>query len=165
NRPVMKELLRAAPRLGLRPSRTARIVGGFVLDKLADEGEGYQEHLARHQAVDHDRARIRSYLVPAATSTDRRQQLQRAARREAQTLSQLGQHPGILGYRAYVDDGPLGPAVVFEAFDEALPLHVFLRQEPDLSFDERLHILQSVVEAVAHCHRAGALHRNLSPAS
>src|SRR5262249_19090767 len=135
------------------------------LDKLVDEGEGYQEHLAKHQTVEHDRARIRSYLVPAATSTARRQQLERAARREAQTLSQLGQHPGILGYRAYVDDGPLGPAVLFETFDGALPLHLFLRQEPNLSFDERLRILQSIVEAVAHCHRAGVLHRNLSPAS
>jgi len=165
NRPMMKAILQAAPRLGLRPSRTARIVGGFVLDKLVDEGEGYQEHLAQHQAVEHDRARIRSYLVPAATSTTRRHQLERAARREAQTLSQLGQHPGILGYRAYVDEGPLGPAVVFETFDGSLPLHLFLRQEPELSFDDRLHILQAIVEAVAHCHRAGVLHRNLSPAS
>ena len=165
NRPVMKALLQAAHRLGLRPSRTARIVGGFELERLADEGEGYQEHLARHPAVERDRARIRSYLVPAATSSARRAQLERAARREAQTLSQLGQHPGILGYRTFVEDGPLGPAVIFEAFDDALPLHIFLKQEPDLSFDERLHILQAIVEAVAHCHRAGILHRNLSPAS
>ncbi len=165
NRPMMKEILRVAPRIGLRPSRTARIVGGFVLDHLAGEGEGYQEHLAHHQDVEHDKARIRSYLVPAATSTERRQQLERAARREAQTLSQLGQHPSILGYRAFVNDGPLGPAVVFETFDGALPLHLFLRQEPDLSFDDRLQILQLIVEAVAHCHRVGVLHRNLSPAS
>lgn len=165
NRPMMKALLQVTPRLGLRPSRNARVVGGFVLEQLVDEGEGYQEHLGRHQVVERDRARIRSYLVPAATSTARRHQLERAARREAQTLSQLGQHPGILGYRAFVDEGPLGPAVVFESFDGALPLHVFLRQEPDLSFDERLLILQAVVESVAHCHRAGVLHRNLSPAS
>ena len=165
NRPMMKTILLAANRLGLRPSRTARIVGGFVLETLADEGEGYQEHLAHHNAVERDRARIRSYLVPGATSIPRRQQLERAARREAQTLAQLGQHPGILGYRAFVDDGPLGPAVVFEAFDGAQPLHIFLRQEPDLSFDDRLAILQAVVETVAHCHRAGVLHRNLSPAS
>jgi serine/threonine protein kinase len=165
NRPIMKDLLQAAPRLGLRASHNARIVGGFVLDKLVDEGEGYQEHLGKHQSLDHDKARIRSYLVPAATSVSRRQQLERAARREAQTLSQLGQHPGILGYRAYVEDGPLGPAVIFETFEHALPLHLFLRREPSLSFDERLHILQSIVESVAHCHRAGVLHRNLSPAS
>lgn len=165
NRPMMKAILRATHALGLRPSRAARIVGGFELERLAGEGEGYQEHLARHPAVEGDRARIRSYLVPAATTTARRAQLERAARREAQVLSQLGQHPNVLGYRAFVDGGPLGPAVVFEAFERALPLHIFLRQEPDLSFDERLNLLQSIVEAVAHCHREGILHRNLSPSS
>ena len=165
NRPMMKAIVQAANRLGLRPSRTARVVGGFTLEALADEGEGYQEHLARHATVGHDRARIRSYLVPAATTPDRRHQLERAAHREAQTLAQLGQHPAILGYRAYVEGAQLGPAVVFEAFEGALPLHVFLRQHPSLSFDERLHVLQVIVEAVAHCHRVGVLHRNLSPAS
>jgi serine/threonine protein kinase len=165
NRPTMKALVQAAQRLGLRQSRASRIVAGYHLETLLDEGEGYQEHLAHHPSVDSDRARIRSYLVPAATSSARRTQLERAARREAQTLSQLGQHPGILGYRTFVEEAPLGPAVVFEPFDGAVALHTFLRQEPNLSFDERLQILQSIVEAVAHCHRAGVLHRNLSPAS
>lgn len=165
NRPMMKQLLQAAHRIGLRPSTTARVVGGYQLGALVDEGEGYQEHLATNAAVERDRARVRSYLVPAATSTDRRAQLHRAARREAQTLAQIGQHPGILAYRSFVDDAPLGPAVLFEAFEDALPLHSFVRQEPGLTFDERLGLLQQIVEAVAHCHRSGVLHRNLSPAS
>ena len=165
NRPMMKAILQTASRLGLRASKRARQVGGFALETLVDEGKGYQEHLAHHTSVESDRARIRSYLVPAATSPERRQQLERAARREASTLAQLGQHPNILGYRNFAEDGALGPAVVFEAFDGALPLHVFLRQERDLSFDDRLGILQALVEAVAHCHRTGVLHRNLSPAS
>ncbi|HEU4577730.1 MAG TPA: protein kinase [Polyangiaceae bacterium] len=165
NRPMMKQLLQAAHKIGLRPSTTARIVGGYQLGELFDEGDGYQEHLARNAAVERDQARVRSYLVPAATSTERRAQLHRAARREAQTLAQIGQHPGILAYRSFVDDAPLGPAVLFEAFEDSLPLHAFLRQEPNLTFDERLGILQQIVEAVAHCHRSGVLHRNLSPAS
>ena len=165
NRPMMKQLLQAAHKIGLRPSTTSRVVGGYQLGELLDDGEGYQEHLARNAAVDRDQARVRSYLVPAATSVERRSQLHRAARREAQTLAQIGQHPGILAYRSFVDDAPLGPAVLFEAFEDALPLHAFIRQEPNLTFDERLGILQQIVEAVAHCHRSGVLHRNLSPAS
>lgn len=165
NRPMMKQLLQAAHKIGLRPSTTSRVVGGYQLGELLDDGEGYQEHLARNAAVDRDQARVRSYLVPAATSGERRSQLHRAARREAQTLAQIGQHPGILAYRSFVDDAPLGPAVLFEAFEDALPLHAFIRQEPNLTFDERLGILQQIVEAVAHCHRSGVLHRNLSPAS
>ena len=165
NRPMMKQLLQAAHKIGLRPSTTARVVGGYQLGELVDDGEGYQEHLAKNMVVQTDQARVRSYLVPAATSADRRSQLHRAAKREAQTLAQIGQHPGILAYRSFVDDGPLGPAVLFEAFEDALPLHAFIRQEPNLTFDERLGLLQQIVEAVAHCHRSGVLHRNLSPAS
>lgn len=165
NRPTMKALIQAAQRIGLRQSRGSRLVSGYTLGDLVDEGEGYQEHLAHHPSVTTDKVRVRSYLVPAATTATRRAQLERAARREAQTLAQLGQHPQILGYRAFVEDAPLGPAVIFEPFTDGVALHTFLRNEPDLSFDERLHILQAIVEAVAHCHRAGVLHRNLSPAS
>ncbi|MBK6462392.1 MAG: protein kinase [Myxococcales bacterium] len=165
NRPMMKQILQAAHKIGLRPSTSARVVGGYQLGELADDGEGYQEHLAKNMVVQSDQARVRSYLVPAATSADRRSQLHRAAKREAQTLAQIGQHPGILAYRSFVDDGPLGPAVLFEAFEDALPLHAFVRQEPNLTFDERVGLLQQIVEAVAHCHRSGVLHRNLSPAS
>lgn len=165
NRPMMKQLLQAAHRIGLRPSTTARVVGGYRLGELVDDCEGYQEHLAKNTAVERDQARVRSYLVPAATSAERRAQLHRAARREAQTLAQIGHHPGILAYRSFVEDAPLGPAVLFEAFEDALPLHAFMRQEPNLTFDERLGLLQQIVEAVAHCHRASVLHRNLSPTS
>ncbi len=165
NRPMMKQLLQTAHRIGLRPSTTARMVGGYQLGELLDDGEGYQEHIAKNAAVERDQARVRSYLVPAATSAERRAQLHRAARREAQTLAQIGQHPGILAYRSFVDDAPLGPAVLFEAFEDSLPLHAFIRQEPSLTFDERLALLQQIVEAVAHCHRSGVLHRNLAPAS
>ncbi len=165
NRPMMKQLLQAAHKIGLRPSTNARVVGGYKLGELVDDGEGYQEHLAKNMVVETDQARVRSYLVPAATSADRRSQLHRAAKREAQTLAQIGQHPGILAYRSFVDDAPLGPAVLFEAFEDSLPLHAFIRQEPNLTFDERLGLLQQIVEAVAHCHRSGVLHRNLSPAS
>ncbi len=165
NRPMMKQLLQAAHKMGLRPSTTSRVVGGYQLGALLDDGEGYQEHLAKNSVVETDQARVRSYLVPAATSSERRAQLHRAARREAQTLAQIGTHPGILAYRSFVDDAPLGPAVLFEAFEDSLPLHAFLRHEPNLTFDERLGLLQQIVEAVAHCHRSGVLHRNLSPAS
>ena len=165
NRPMMRRVQEALRKLGLAPSRAERVVGGYRLEELVDEREGYQEHHAVNDSVEGDLARVRSYLVPRATSTERRHQLERAAQREAKILSRLGHHPTILSYRAYHDSGPLGPAVVFEAFEGGVPLHLFLRQEPDLSFDERLQILQSVVEAMNHCHRLGTQHRNLSPAS
>jgi hypothetical protein len=80
NRPMMKQLLQAAHKIGLRPSTIARMVGGYQLGELLDDGEGYQEHLAKNAAVERDQARVRSYLVPAATSAERRLQLHRAAK-------------------------------------------------------------------------------------
>jgi serine/threonine protein kinase len=165
NRPMMAKVRDAMRKLGLQPSKAKRIVGGYKLGDVLDEGDSYQEHRALSVTVEGDQARVRSYLVPRATSVERRQQLERAAQREAQILARLGQHPGILGYRTYQDDGPLGPAVLFEAFEGGVPLQVFLRGKPDLSFDDRLSLIQQVAEAVDHCHRAGFLHRNLSPAS
>ena len=165
NRPMMRAMRDTLRELGLQPSKASREVAGFKLQRLVDEREGYQEHHAVSTTVEGDATRVRSYLVPKATTTERRHQLERAARREAQVLSRLGHHPRILSYRAYHNDGPLGPAVLFEAFEHGLPLNIFLKREPDLSFDDRLHILQAVVEAVDHCHRADFLHRNLSPAS
>src|SRR5262249_58908683 len=136
---------------------------GYRLGELLDDGEGYQEHLAKNAAVERDQARVRSYLVPAATSAERRSQLHRAAKREAQTLAQIGQHPGILAYPSFVDDAPLRPAVLFEAFEDSLPLHAFIRQDPNLTFDERLGLLQQIVEAVAHSPTSRVLHRNPPP--
>ena len=165
NRPMMRRVREALRKIGLGPSRAQRVVGGYKLGELLDEREGYQEHGAAREGIEGDRARVRSYLVPRATSTERRHQLERAARREAKVLSHLGHHPNILSYRTFHDSGPLGPAVVFEAFEGGVPLDRFLKQEPDLSFDERLEILQAVVEALNHCHRLEIQHRNLSPAS
>ena len=165
NRPVMKEVIRALKRMGLRPSEASRRVAGFRLGQVVDLGEGYQENLAVNEAVATDEARVRSYLVPKATSIERQQRLQRAAKREAAVLARLGAHPRILGYRSYIQDGPLGPAVLFESFKDGLPLHVFMKVEAGLSFDDRLEILSQVVQAVDHCHRADVLHRNLSPSA
>ena len=165
NRPMMREVTQAMRGLGLRPSKQSRMVGGFQLKRLVDEREGYQEHHGVSNAVKGDSARVRSYLVPKATTTERRDQLRRAAQREAQLLARLRHHPSILSYRAYEPDGPLGPAVIFESFERGLPLNLLLKQEPDLSFNERLGVLQQMVEAVDHCHRAELLHRNLSPNS
>ena len=165
NRPMMTKVRDTFRGLGFQPSKAKRIVAGYKLGDVLDEGESYQEHRALSTTVAGDQARVRSYLVPRATTVERRQQLERAAQREAQILARLGQHPGILGYRTYTDDGPLGPAVLFEAFEGGMPLHVFLHKEPDLSFDDRLSLIQQVAEALDHCHRAGFLHRNLSPAS
>lgn len=165
NRRQMKKVVEALHSLGLRPSQALRRVGEYRLGGLLREGPGYQEHTATHASLPDRARRVRSYLVPRATATDRRAQLERAARREAQVLEELGDHPNILSCREYVDNAPLGPALLFESFDGGLPLDMFLRLQPELSFDDRMGILQRVAEALSFCHGRTTLHRNLSPSA
>ena len=162
---MMHEVAKALRAIGLRASAQSRLVAGFQLKELVDEGPGYQEHLGVNTRVATDTARVRIYLVPRQTTSEARELLSRAAQREADVLAQIGRHPNILSYRHFEPNASPGPAVLFEAFPDSLPLHVFLRATPDLSFDDRLAILQQIVEAVDHVHKQGFLHRNLSPAS
>ncbi len=164
NKPLMKAVVQSLQRLGFRPSKASRVVGQYELGPLLSEGEGYQEHQAQHRTLE-KAARVRSYLVPRATTTDRQEQLRRAAKREAQILITLGDHPGILSCTDFHEDAPLGPALLFERFSDALPLDSFLRAHPNLSFDQRLEIIRLMADAVGFCHKKGVLHRNLCPSS
>ena len=165
NRPTMKAVAKALHDLGLRPSEAKRRVGQYRLGRLLDEGQAFQEHLGAHASLPDKTCRVRSYLVPRATSQEFRARLQRAARREAEVLFRIGEHPGILRCLEYVEESPLGPALLFEPCEDALPLAVFLRRHADLSFDDRLEIIEQVAEALHHCHGKDVRHRNLSPAT
>ena len=165
NRRQMASVVKALHELGIRPSQASRRIGEYTLGPLLREGPGYQEHSAAHATLADRSRRVRSYLVPGATVAERRQQLERAARREAEVLENLGEHPSVLSCRSYVENAPLGPALLFEPFDDGLPLDMVIRLRPDLSFDDRMAILQRISEALAFCHGRGVLHRNLSPTS
>jgi len=165
NRPTMEAVRDALSRIGMRASRAARMVGQYQLGELLDEGQGYQEHIAEHTALDRHEARCRSYLAPKATTTERKSRLERAAHREADVLLRLGEHPNVLRCLEYHDSAPLGPALVFERFEGGEPLDLLIHRHPDLSFDDRLAIIQQVGEALHFCHRQDVVHRNLSPSS
>lgn len=163
NRPTMRAVAQALHDLGLRPSKASRLVGEYRIGELLAEGPGYQEHLGQHLAIPALKARLRSYLVPRATTVERKAQLERAAQREANVLSGLGEHPLILRCTGYKADAPLGPALLFETFEDGEPLDLFVRRETGLAFDDRLAIIEKVAQALNYCHRKNVLHRNVSP--
>lgn len=169
NAPISREVVRALQKIGLRPSVAARLVGPYRLGELLDEDDAYQEHQGEHTSLSSRKARIRTYLVPRATTAARRDQLQRAARREAEVLTGLGDHPGILSCREFIEDASLGPSLVFEVLEGGVPLDAFVRAQREagqpLSFDDRLQLIQLIAEALQHCHRRNVLHRNLEPRS
>ncbi len=166
DRPTAKAVAEALKAIGVRKSQGALRVGSYVLGALIDEGPGYQDRSAQKERFPDIRRRVRSYLVPQSPTAERREQLIRAAEREAKILTAIGDHPRILRMTDYEADGPTGgPCVLFEDFDGARPLDAFLRQHATLPFDQRLQIIEQVADALGYCHRKRVLHRGLAPSA
>lgn len=161
---VVRETLAALKSYGLRESVGALKVEGLHVRQLLEDGVHFQDHLGEHESVSGLKRRVRCFLVPASVTAEKRDQLLRAARREAQHLAALADHKGILRLVSYVADGPQGgPCIILEHVEDAQPLDIFLRANPNLSFDQRVSIIQQVAEALDFCHRKQVIHRGLNP--
>lgn len=160
--PAMRDVAQALGALGLRARKGKSFVGTYELGALLGEGPGYQDRVATHRDQKSFTRRARTYAVPQQTSVERRQQLRRAADRESQLLWDVREHPNVLRFADYVTDAELGPTVLFDAFD-GIPLDAFLRNDKQLSFFERIDIVEQVGRALAYCHRKGVVHGALSP--
>lgn len=166
DRPLAQRTTEALLKIGLRDSVASRKVGNLVLTDVLLDRPGYQDHAARNERLDKERARVRTYQIAHGTTAEQRGQLVRAAEREASMLSLLSDHPSILRLKSYVAEGPTGaPCVVFDDFKDGTPLDAFLRANPALSLDERVGLIQTLAEALGYCHRKDVLHRGLAPSA
>ena len=164
-RPLAKDIAHVLKNeLGLRPRKGKLRIGDWQLEALLSEGEHYQDRLASHTGISDQRRRARTYLVPLQTSVELRQQLRRAADREAQLLFDVRDHNHVLRIEDYQTDAAVGPTVFFEHFD-GLPLDTFLRHNPKLEFGKRIEIIEQVGRALVYCHRRRVIHGGLSPES
>ncbi len=164
NEPQMRAVAQALDAIGIRASKGVARVGAYELGSIVEEGSGYQDRAAQHAENTSFKRRARIYLVPQQTSVERRQQLRRAADREARLLEDVKEHPNVLRLLDYVTDSPLGPTVLFDAFD-GVPLDAFLRSHPDLSFGQRVELVDKVGRALHHCHRKSVVHGGLAPSA
>ncbi len=165
NTPLRNALLEAAKQIGLRARKARELVGSYELGQVIAEGPGYQDRVAEHQSVQGMRRRARIYLVPEQTGIERRQQLKRAADREVNVLLDVRGSPFILSCTEYVADAERGPTVLFDDFEQGLPLDAFLRSHPDLTFEDRIELIGQLASALAYCHKRGVVHGGVSPSS
>lgn len=164
DKPTARAVEGALKNIGIRPSKGALKVGAYAVEELLEEGPGYQDYSAKNERMPDLRRRVRSYFGPQATTAERREQLRRAAEREARILTAIGDHPGILRMTDYDAEGlGGGPCLLFEHFDDARPLDAFVRDNKTLSLDHKLSIIGQIGDALAYCHRKQVLHRGLSP--
>lgn len=162
-RPLLDDIRQALGRLGLKKRNVEASAGSWLLGEIVEEGAGYQDRIARHRDDASKRRRARIYLVPQEERLERRQQLRRAADREWRLLWELREHPGILHAVDQLADAPLGPVVLFDELEGSRQLDSFLRENPDLGFEERLKLVQQIGAALAFCHKKGIVHGALSP--
>ncbi len=164
DRPLAKAIAQALEQAGIRPSRRARKIGDFVLNRQIMEGKNFQDWLATHVKLDEVKRRVRLYLVPGGATADQRETIERAALREFQILDSL-QHPGIL--RTYgCPEHELGPTVIFEHYPKSIRLDHYLAQcGPRLTPELRLDLLRQIAEVVRFAHDKKTVHRALSPQS
>lgn len=165
DRPTMRATVQALKDIGFRARKGKLHVGQYQLGELLDETDAYQDREASHRDIQSQKRRARTYLVPEQTSVERRQQLLRAANREAQLLYEVREHPGVLTYTDFISDAPLGPTVLLDLFDGGVPLDAYLRQNPALSLEQRVGIIAQVGRALDHCHKKEVVHGALSPAA
>ncbi len=167
NKPTVDAVVAALGRPGaLVPSRAELRLGDFQLQKVIEDGPGYQDWLALHDRTKAMARRIRLYLLPPSASAERKRQLRRAAEREAKLLTALD-HPSILRVHDYRDPGPTdGPALAFEHLEDAQTLESLVRLEhARLPFSERVTIVERLAEALHYCHGKSVFHRGLHPGS
>ncbi len=164
DRPTSKIVAQAIEQAGIRPSQRSRKVSDYVLDRLINEGPGYQDWEATHSTLKSVRRRVRIYNVRVSATIEERSTIERAARREAELLEML-QHPGVLRREGFTEH-ELGPALIFEHDPAAMRLDHFLAQHHDqLTVEHRLDLLRQISEVIRFAHDKRVVHRSLSPQS
>lgn len=161
-----RKIQEALKAIGVAPAKARRIVGGFLLTDILEEGPGYQDWLAVGTNVSELRRRVRAYLVPQATSRERREQLARAAEHEARLLTAVGEHGSILHVQGYFPETELGsPCLVFDHWEDVETLGTYIRRHPELPLERRVALIDKIGDALSYCHRKQVVHRGLHPGS
>ena len=164
DRPLARIVSQAIEQAGIPGQPRQRRVSDYLLERLIEEGPGYQDWEAGHAQNLGGKRRVRLYLVWNEATAEDRQMVERAARRDFQ-LTEALQHPGVLRALGFTEH-EVGPAIVFEHDPNALRLDHFLAQRGDrLPVDVRLDLMRQIAEVVRFAHQKKVVHRALSPRS
>lgn len=169
DRPTAKAIVKQLATAGIRAARKEQRFGSWTAQGEIGRGPGYQEYLAFHRSLpknqEASQARLRIYRRPShEDSREHQERLHQIAKREFQNLYQLRDCSQVLQARDFCENSlSHEPAIAFEAFDGAAAFSSYLRQNPNLSFEARLSVVEQVAHALHACHRKEVLHRGLHP--
>lgn len=163
--PAATKIRQLVTNAGFAPTPRRRMVGQYSLESAdpLDEGPHWQDVLAVHPTLDRVRRRVRLFPVPPGASQQQRDEVARAARREF-LFTQGIQHPGIAAPLELVGESDLGPALLFDYDESAVPLDTFLREHgAALGLDVRLSLIRQIADALRYAHQRKLVHRALTP--
>ncbi|CAM2856626.1 BREX system serine/threonine kinase PglW [Saccharomonospora xinjiangensis] len=159
-------LPRLLERIGIRASVAhLRFGDDWVLaNEVLDAGPTWEDRLAERTSLVHEQGRVRIYLTEQQAVEERRQSVERAARREYQVLQGIT-HRGI-AQAVQIREHQGGPAILFrhDASDLRLDSYLDVHGE-NLSIDTRLDLVRQLAEAVQYAHHRSLYHRALSARS
>ena len=133
-----------------------------------DLGPGPDEVFHAYQAVHINipgrYARAKKYYAKTAFSTgDLKDDLHRF-QRDMQALVKMEHHPNIVQVYDYQPDRDSSDAYwLLREWIKGITLQDRLNNGPDILFQERMHILYDILDALDCCHSNDILHRNLIP--
>ena len=156
-------------KIGLAPMDRALSLGEYTLAKRSlDSGPTWTDYEAEHQRLG-GTSRVRLYHYGEKTSKNEHRSVERAAKREYQSLEGIS-HEGIVKaeYFGVIENagGNLGPAIAFRHHDSWQRLDHFMAEHgADLDVDARMEMVRQLAEAVNHAHRNRLFHRALAARS
>lgn len=163
SRHVLPKLLET---VGIRAS-TAHLRFGddwTLAGEVLDAGPTWEDRLAERDGLVREEGRVRIYLTEQQAGEERRQSVERAARREYQVLQGIN-HRGI-AQAVQIREHQGGPAILFHHRATDLRLDSYLDVHGErLSNQTRLDMVRQLAEAVQYAHHRSLYHRALSARS
>ncbi|WP_039739436.1 BREX system serine/threonine kinase PglW, partial [Saccharomonospora halophila] len=163
SRHVLPKLLET---IGIRAS-TAHLRFGddwTLSGELLDAGPTWEDRLAERSGIVREQGRVRIYLTEQQADDEKRQSVERAARREYQVLQGVA-HRGI-AQPVQIRHHQGGPAILFHHRDTDIRLDSYMDLHGEsLSTETRLDLVRQLAEAVQYAHQRSLYHRALSARS
>ncbi|MCC5841970.1 MAG: protein kinase [Opitutales bacterium] len=151
---------------GVRASKGLPLFGTWQCVERLTSTDTYVEYRAEGRYAKGSKALVRVYHAdPYAQEAERTQQ-KRRIENAYQALESLAAHPAIPTSRDFfpTENGD-GYVMVTDDFSGEALARGLQRTDRPLTLDQKLGIAEDILDALAHCHKHGVLHRALSPAT
>jgi serine/threonine protein kinase len=148
-----------------RPPRPDRVLKHYRLLRQINVTDLYTEYETQHLYIPGRRARLKSYYMQSWLPASAFEQQLNRTRRDILVISQLGEHTNIVQvYDAFPDPDDASVLHTFQEWVQGIRLAELIRQGPGAMPARQItRWMRQACRALAHAHRQGVLHRNLSP--